>query len=78
MNDTVKRLARVIENDSNGVINRTLRVAESDVVMILSQYMEINSLDMRVQKSDSGYTLEIKADVNRFFDVGKTSEEFVE
>lgn len=74
MNDTAMRLARVIENDSNGVINRTLRVAESDVAMILSEYMELGSLDMRAEKAENGYKLTITAAVDRFYDIGKTSD----
>lgn len=73
MNETVKRLERVIENDGNGVINRTLRVAESDVAMILSEYMQVRTLDMRAEKVQDGYALEIKVAVDRFYDIGKTT-----
>ena len=74
MGDITERITRMIENDANGAIRRTLRVAESDVATILGEFMEVTSLDMNSEKADDGYVLTIKVGVSRFYDVGNTSE----
>lgn len=74
MTDISERLARIIENDGNGEIKRTMRVAQSDVMALLCEYMDVNKLDMTVDKADSGYTVKITADASRIYNVGKTSD----
>ncbi len=74
MNNDAARLARVIENDANGVINKTLRVAESDMAALLSEYMSVTALDTAYEKTQSGYRLTMRVDVARFYGIGNTSE----
>lgn len=69
-----ERIARIIENDAGGEIKRTLRVVQSDVAALLGEFMQINSLDMTVDRAEKGYTLKITADVDRFYGVGNTTE----
>ncbi|MCX4313405.1 MAG: hypothetical protein OSJ83_06035 [Clostridia bacterium] len=68
------RLERIVDSDANAALNRTLRVAESDLAMILGAYMAVRSLDMRASKSADGYRLEITVEAARFYDVGNTSD----
>ncbi len=68
--EITERIARMIENDANGAIGRTLRVAQSDVAALLGEFMEVTSLDMTTAKSGDGYTLTINVGVSRFYDVG--------
>ena len=51
-----------------------LRVAQSDVMALLCEFMDVRKLDMTVDVAQGGYALTVTADVARFFDVGKTSE----
>lgn len=74
MSDVSERIARMIERDAKGEINRTLRVAQSDVAALLREFMDVTKLDMYFERADNGYELTIKADVARFYGVGKTSE----
>lgn len=74
MSEVTERIARMIENDGNAAIKRVLRVAQSDVMALLCEFMDVRKLDMTVDGADDGYTLKITADVARFFDIGKTSE----
>lgn len=75
MTDISERLARMTENDYDGEIKRTLRVAQSDVMSLLSEYMDVTKLDMTVDKSDGGYVITIAANASRIYNIGKTSEE---
>lgn len=74
MTNVSERLARMIENDCNGEIRRTMRVAQSDVMMLLSEYMDVTKLDMSVGNAENGFTVTITADVSRIYNVGKTSD----
>ena len=74
MTDVSERLARMIENDGNDEIKRTMRVAQSDVMMLLSEYMDVTKLDMSVDKADNGFSVTITAAASRIYNVGKTSD----
>lgn len=74
MSEVTERIARMIENDGNAAIKRVLRVAQSDVMALLCEFMDVRKLNMTVDGANDGYTLKITADVARFFDIGKTSE----
>ena len=69
-----ERIARIVENDASGGIKSVLKVAQSDIMMLLCEYMDVVKLDMTADKTKSGYVVNIKADVARFYDVGRTSE----
>lgn len=66
MTDVAERLTKILENDSSGAIKRTLRVAQSDIIALLSQFMELDKLDMVAERTENGYKLRISADVDRF------------
>lgn len=73
MNDRIsdtERLKRMVESDADGAVKNTLRVAQSDVMTLLSEFMDVERLDMSVVKNGDGFTLNIKADVNRFYGIG--------
>ncbi|MDE7164112.1 MAG: hypothetical protein K2O04_01645 [Clostridiales bacterium] len=74
MTDISNRLARMIENDFSGEIKRTMRVAQSDVMALLSEYMDVTKLDMSVEKATDGFAVTITAAASRIYNVGKTSE----
>ena len=69
-----ERLARIIENDAEGEIKRTMRVVQSDVMSLLSEFMSVSKFDMSVEKADEGYMLKIEATVEKFYGVGNTTE----
>ena len=64
----------MVENDGDGAVKNTLRVAQSDLVSLLGEFMDIDKLDMSVERADGRFRLKIEADVGRIFDVGKTSD----
>ncbi|MBD5132236.1 MAG: hypothetical protein HDT28_06610 [Clostridiales bacterium] len=74
MGEVAERISRMIENDEFGNVKRTLRVAQSDVMALLNQFMQVEKLDLSVDKNENGYLLKITAEVSRIYDVGKTSE----
>lgn len=75
MSGFTERIARVIENDAGGEIKRTMRVAQSDVMALLSEYMDVKKLDMVVDRSDGGYVVTITAAAQRIYNVGNTSDD---
>lgn len=64
----------MIENDGNVEIKRTIKVAQSDVMMILSQYMDVTKLNMTVDKTAEDYAVTITANASRIYSVGNTSD----
>ena len=70
MEAMTERIAKMIENDGNGAIKRVLRVAQSDVLALLCEFMDVTKLDMTAERTENGYELIIRADVARFYDVG--------
>ncbi len=68
-----ERLRRMVESDADGAIKNILRVAQCDVMTLLSEFMDVARLDMSVNKNGDGFTLDIKADVNRFYGIGMCS-----
>lgn len=74
MTGITERLARIIENDVNGEIKSAVKVAQSDVMMILSEYMDVTKLNMAVDKCADGYTVTITAHASRIFGVGNISD----
>ncbi|MCH5163348.1 MAG: hypothetical protein J1G38_07710 [Clostridiales bacterium] len=68
---STERLKRIVESDADGEMNDTLRVAQSDIMALLGEYMDIARLDMRVDKAESGYRVTVTADADRIFCVGK-------
>lgn len=74
MDDYLRRIADVVENDADGSIKTTLRVARSDIAAVLEEFCDLRKIGMRVDKTENSYKLIIEADVLRFYDVGKTSE----
>lgn len=68
------RIARIIENDAGGEIKRTVRVLQSDIAALLSEFMSLAGLDVTVEKAGERYVLKMTATADRFYDVGKTTE----
>ncbi len=75
MDDGIDRLIRIVENDGDGAIKRTLGVVQSDVLDVLSEFMDVKRLNMAVKRENGGYALIIDADVSRFYDAGITTEQ---
>ena len=69
------RITRMVENDGDGAVKNTLRVAQSELFTLLGEYMDIDKLDMSVERADGKFRLKIAADVNRIFEVGKVSSD---
>lgn len=74
MREETERLFRLVENDANGSLRSALSVVRSDVSALLSEFMDVRSVDMTVERDGDGYDLYIRTKVNRFYDVGKTTE----
>ncbi len=72
-NVELDRITRMVENDGDGAVKNTLRVAQSDVVTLLGEYMDIEKLNMYVEREGNGYRLKIDAEVGRIYEVGKLS-----
>lgn len=66
-----RRMAEMLETDAVGNVRNTLRVAQSDVMDVLREFMEVKKLDMRIDRAGNGFKLTIHADVERIYDVGK-------
>lgn len=73
MNNT-DRLMRIVENDGDGALKRTLGVVRSDILDLLTQFMDVKRLNMEVRRENGVFALIIDADVARFYDIGKTTE----
>lgn len=73
MNNT-DRLMRIVENDGDGALKRTLGVVRSDILDLLTQFMDVKRLNMEVRRENGAFALIIDADVARFYDIGKTTE----
>ena len=74
MSNISERIAKIIENDENSTANRTIKVAQSDVAALLSEYMDITALNMVLDKSDDGYAVKITAHATRIYSIGNTSD----
>ena len=70
---SAERLKRIVETDDVGEVKDTLRVAQSDVMALLDEFMDVSRLDMRVDKTEEGYRITITADADRIYGVGKIS-----
>ncbi len=68
-----ERLKRMVASDTRGEINDTLTVAQSDIMALLSEFMDVKKLDMRVDGGDC-YRVTITAEADRIYGVGKLSE----
>ena len=53
-----------------------MRVVESDVVSLLSDFMSVRHADFDVESDgNGGYVITIKAEADRFFDMGRTASD---
>ena len=75
MKDDVKRIMRVVRSDATGSIERTVKVAESDVAALLGEFMDVKRMSASVTGEDVNYRLLIDVDVARFYGVGNTDGE---
>lgn len=75
MSKQAKRLERIVENDGSGEIKRTLTVMQSDLATLLSEFAELNRLNVVAERTADGYDLNIAAKVNRFYGVGMSTDE---
>lgn len=69
--NAVERLKRIVESDAGGEINDAMRLAQSDVMALLCEFMDVTRLDMRVQPTENGYRVTVTADANAIYSVGK-------
>ena len=69
--DAAERLKRIVESDAGSEINDCMRLAQSDVMALLCEFMDVTRLDMRVQPTDEGYRVTITADANAIYGIGK-------
>ena len=74
MSNISERIAKMIENDEGGTVKRTLKVMQSDILMILSEYMDVKNLDVSADRTDDGYAVKITAHAARIYNVGNTSD----
>lgn len=74
MSDISERIAKMIENDEGGMVKRTLMVAQSDILALLSEYMDVKKLDVAADKTDDGFVVKITAHAARIYKVGNTSD----
>lgn len=75
MKDDVRRIMRVVQSDATGAIERTVRVAESDVAALLKEFMDVKRMSASVTGEEGSYRLLIDVDVARFYGVGNTDGE---
>ena len=75
MKDDVKRIMRVVRSDATGSLERTVKVAESDVAALLGEFMDVKRMSASVTGEDGNYRLLIDVDVARFYGVGNTDGE---
>lgn len=71
MRADTERLKRMVEDDNGGAVRDALRVAESDVMAVLCEFMSVTGLDMRLDNADGKLTLNITAAVDKIYGVGK-------
>ena len=74
MSSISERIAKMIENDEGGAVKRTLKVAQSDIFALLSEYMDVKTLDVAADRTDDGFVVKITASAARIYNVGNTSD----
>lgn len=75
MNDITERIARMIENDANRTLKRTMSVLQSDVCVLLGEFMDVTKMDMSISDSQTGYDIVITVHASRIHSVGNTTED---
>lgn len=71
-----ERVKRIVEQDAVGAVRAVMRVVESDVVSLLSDFMSVRHADFDVESDgNGGYVITIKAEADRFFDMGRTASD---
>lgn len=69
--DELDRLKTMIIGDRLGAMKQTVKVLESDLMWVFSQYTDAERLELKVTKTERGYTFDIKADAVDIYEVGK-------
>lgn len=69
--DELDRLKTMITGDRLGAMKQTIKVLESDLLWVFSQYTDAEQLELKVTKTDRGYTFDVRADAADIYEVGK-------
>ncbi|MCH5351537.1 MAG: hypothetical protein J1F39_06195 [Clostridiales bacterium] len=69
-NDVSDRLKRMVELDTNGEIKNTLTVVRADLLALLSEFMNVKSLQLRLDGDEGAYILTAEAEVSSVYSVG--------
>ena len=68
--EVTDRLKRIVENDTSGEIKNALNVLRADLEALLSEFMSVKSLYLRLEGEEGAYHLTAEADVNAIYSVG--------
>ncbi len=69
-NNASDRLKKIVENDTSGDIKCTLSVVRADLEALLSEFMSVKNLSLRVEGEEGAYKLTAEADVAAIYSVG--------
>lgn len=64
----------MLEADRLGGIKNTLAVMQGDITSLLSEYAVAHDIGLTLCRTQSGYRLEISADLDEIYEVGKIAK----
>lgn len=69
-NDVSDRLKRIVELDTSGEVKSTLAVFRADLEALLSEFMSVKNLSVRLEGEEGAYRLTAEAEVSSIYSVG--------
>ena len=70
MNSEAKRIMRVVENDMNGEIKKTLTVMQSDLSALLSEFCALKTMNIWAERVGGAYRINIEVTADRIYEIG--------
>ncbi|MCH5158398.1 MAG: hypothetical protein J1F33_04270 [Clostridiales bacterium] len=69
-NDVSDRLKRIVELDTSGEVKSTLSVVRADLLALLSEFMNVKDLYIRLEGEEGAYRLTVNAEVSSIYSIG--------
>lgn len=71
MTDT-ERVKHIVEKDSVGALNDIMSVVQSDIAVVLGEFMNVTGMNVSLDgDGNGGYNIKIEVNADRFYEIGK-------
>ena len=70
-----ERIKNMVEKDSMGAALKVAEIIKSDVAALLGEFMNVTDIDVFVEKSEKGYSLNITASSDGLFEIGNLTSD---